>query len=117
MENVAIVKRGIKSKIPLIIVLNVLDGILTYLGITYGYASEINPITKLFIADINMVFMVKMLLPTLLFALIYTIIDDKKMYFPNFMNKIFTTALIVYVFITLNHVFVLTQYFNYLNSN
>lgn len=98
-----------KTKLALLILLNALDGILTYVGIAYGYAIELNPITKSFMHDFGLVLLIKILLPTVLIASAMYYLQKSIIHHVYFIRALINTAVIIYTFLLCNHFFVLYQ--------
>lgn len=105
---------NVTFKLRMIILLNAIDGILTYISLYYNYATEENPIADLFIHDFNLMILFKILIPTLLIVMAMVAIYNKGVKRPIFVNSLVTTGLIVYALILLNHFYVLSRLVHYL---
>jgi Domain of unknown function (DUF5658) len=101
---------NLRSQIILIALLNIADGILTYISVSEGYAVEKNPIVQAFIENPGMVLLWKILLPSLLLAMSYLLITRTDVGKEKWIRWMISGTLAVYVFLFINHLFVLTQY-------
>lgn len=115
MERVLEIKKGIKNLIPAICFLNIFDGILTFVGVKSGYCVEVNPIIRQFIDSASLVLLFKIAIPTILFWLVFKMIDKGVLSFPKTLILMFRGTLGVYIFIAINHIFVLGQLWYYNN--
>lgn len=110
----ASLKTNIQLKLMAIIGLNMLDGLLTYIGIEQGYSVEVNPITKIFIGDFTSMMLLKIVWPTLLIMLAFVTMERLDIKKPGFVKSCVNGAFGVYLFISLNHIYVLYQFFQYM---
>lgn len=101
-----------KTATIIIMILNFIDGILTYLGIYFGYAYEKNALIVDIMSNLYGVLFIKLLLPTLLLFMVYKIISQNQI--STFIKILIIAALVAYMFIFLNHIYVLIQFFIYL---
>ena len=93
----------LKRSLIYICFLNILDMILTYIGISSGYAIEINPFMLSFISDLPTLIVLKVLIPICLSLYLY--IRQKNSSLENFKQKriAIRICLIFYVLVNLNH--------------
>ncbi len=106
--------RSVVFKLVIITILNALDGILTYISLYYNYATEENPLVDLFIHDFGLMMLFKIFVPTAFIAIAIVAIYGKGIKKPVFVNSLVTVGLMVYVFILLNHFYVLGRWAHYL---
>lgn len=104
-----IVTPTIPQQLYIILILNYIDGILTYIGIKYQYAIEMNPVTNLFIGNMWYMILLKLMLPTVLIMLALWRIKQTGVSNIRLSTIVVNIGLWLYVFITLNHVYVLIQ--------
>ncbi|MDP4095098.1 MAG: DUF5658 family protein [Bacillota bacterium] len=93
---------NINFKIFCIIILNAIDGILTYIGVSSGYAVELNRIMIGVVSDFWKLVLVKILTPTVLLILIAYLMNKfsyKKMKLASAFINICFGAYIVVMFI------------------
>lgn len=106
--------RSVIFKLVIITFLNAVDGILTYISLYYNYATEENPLVDLFIHDFGLMMLFKIFIPTALIFIAIVAIYGKGIKKPLFVNSVVTMGLMVYMFILLNHFYVLSRWAHYL---
>jgi hypothetical protein len=85
----------------IIAIFNIFDGILTYLGLTFGYMYEVNTfMTTIASSLVGMIFLKIILIPSTLF-LIYMYIEKNPL---TLTKHIFILPLVVYSIILLLHI-------------
>ena len=116
---------SIIRKLILVIILNAIDGVLTYISLYYQYAVELNPISDAFIHEFWGLIIYKITLPTLMIIVgIYGIkksserreergIPSNENSF-KVANVSTNIGLVVYTLILLNHFIVLGQLVHFL---
>jgi hypothetical protein len=105
---------SVASKLLFIVLLNVLDGILTYISITQGYAVELNPIVIQFVDSLTWVLIFKISIPSALILLSVLFLKKSKLTKPLLINAIVNFALFIYIFVLMNHIYINIRFFHYL---
>ncbi len=93
----------INARIFLIILFNLIDGILTYIGVSKNYIVEMNLLMVNVVTDLNKLLLYKLLLPTLALTIIAFLLNkkgDKRM---PFARKLVNTCFWIYVFVLATH--------------
>ena len=96
----------LKNHVLALIILNIIDGTLTYIGLTFGFITEGNPLLSSF-SPIS-IFAAKLLLSLCLFCLLYTPIVFSR---SSVLRYALISANALYSMILLLHIFWLTYLF------
>jgi hypothetical protein len=107
-------KTSVSSKLLFILLLNALDGILTYISVTQGYAIELNPIVITFVESIQWIMIVKISIPSLLILVGVFFLRKMKLSKPAFINFIVNFTLFIYLFVLLNHMYIFIRVIQFL---
>jgi uncharacterized membrane protein len=107
-------KSSISKKLYALILLNALDGILTYISLYYGYAIELNPIAKGFVENLGLVLFIKISIPSILLWVAANAMMVLQLRRPLFVNRFVNFGVLVYTFILFNHLYILLRVFHYL---
>ena len=103
-----------KFTILTLIILNLIDGILTYIGIEKGFYKEENPILAYaYNLDEKLFIFVKIILITMILIFIMKLIDKQKISY--IIKCMIFTANTIYLFIVFYHVYLISAVYNQIN--
>ena len=90
-------------------ILNIIDGILTYLGVYYNYAYEVNVLMIQIVESLFLLILVKIILTSLFLFCIDYFFQNYKI--GKFVRLLIILPLIVYSLIFCNHLYILNLFF------
>ena len=115
MESATVLQKNqrkinsLTNKIYILIILNALDSFFTYIGVKAGYAEELNPIALPFVQNHFFMVGIKVVAITILLSFAIYFIKNSTKYRMGLVSIMIGFAFYVYVFVTLNHLWVLWQ--------
>lgn len=98
-------EKEIVRDLKLLILLNALDGIISYIGVTTKNIEEWNPFMRNIVSDIRLLAAVKIIVPTLIIITIIFSINSGGCSTGKAVKKLIKTALCLYTAVSLIHVF------------
>lgn len=98
-------EKEIVRDLKLLILLNALDGIISYIGVTTKNIEEWNPFMRNIVSDIRLMVAVKIIVPTFLIITIIFSINSGVYSTGKAVKKLTKTALCLYTAVSLIHVF------------
>jgi hypothetical protein len=107
-------RASVASKLLFIVLLNALDGILTYISIIQGYAIELNPLVVQFVDNLTWILIFKIFIPSAMILSSVLFLKKSKLTKPLLINNIVNFALFIYSFVLMNHIYINIRFFHYL---
>ena len=101
--------KSLTNKVYILIILNALDSFFTYIGVKAGYAEELNPIVLPFVQNHFFMVGIKVVVITVLLSFVIYFIKNSTKYRMGLVSIMINFSFYVYVFIILNHLWVLWQ--------